>query len=294
MNLGSNFYDANTSIAIVTWNRASQLQRAINSCRDNSSIKEIIVVDNNSSDCTEQVVSELSSKINIDLHYIKLPSNVGCPIARNIAMANCSGDYIYALDDDGWLSESTLSYAITHMSDQNVSIVCSKILDPQTNDVIGTTGVTRQIGKFSAGASLYRRSDLLKYGFFPNYFRQMEETYMSLVLLSNDKKIIFEPESIMYHEKIKTSKQNIQEIKYNFLHDLNNIRALLGLKWFIVLYPIKAFIYGRHYLKQRLLFPFLKALLSSLSLFFRFHSVPETKSKSRIQFKHYMQQRKLK
>ncbi len=92
------------SIVIPTYNRENLILRAINSVDEQTFQNfEIIVVDDASTDSTEQVIADLNhSKIK----YVKLEENVGQCAARNVAINMAEGEYIGLLDsDDIWLPE---------------------------------------------------------------------------------------------------------------------------------------------------------------------------------------------
>ncbi|QLK45122.1 hypothetical protein DR996_07235 [Vibrio owensii] len=225
------------SVAIVTWNRLDKLKRCLDSCVEHGElINEIIVVDNCSDDGTSDAFSTINSYKGISFNYLRMHENLGCPVARNIAMANCKSDFIYCLDDDGWLQANTLRTALDIMlSDSKVAVVCSKIMDPDTKFILGHSGKKRNLGNFSAGASLYRTSVIDRVGYFPSYFRQMEESHLSLRIIDNKYKILFQPESIMYHEKQKTNIQSTSEVRLNYIHDANNMYDLLSIIYY---YPV--------------------------------------------------------
>lgn len=68
-----------------------------------SPIKEIVVVDDASTDFTEDVVKELTKEADskgISIIYIKNEQRKGSSIARNIGAKRASGKYLFFLDDD--------------------------------------------------------------------------------------------------------------------------------------------------------------------------------------------------
>jgi glycosyltransferase involved in cell wall biosynthesis len=88
------------SVVIPTYNAASFLPEAIESVRRQTrSVDEIIIVDDGSTDNTEQVVHQLGP----DITLIR-QSNAGPAVARNLGIAAAKGKYIAFLDaDDQWL-----------------------------------------------------------------------------------------------------------------------------------------------------------------------------------------------
>lgn len=92
------------SIIIPTYNRAHLLPRAICSVLKQSFHDwELIIVDDGSTDDTEEVVRDFSDP---RVRYIRHDTNRGAPAARNTGIRAARGRYIAFLDsDDEWLPE---------------------------------------------------------------------------------------------------------------------------------------------------------------------------------------------
>ncbi len=97
------------SIAIITMNRQDQIKEAIESCFRCSlpAETEFVVVDNASSDNTQEVIGSLFKESKYRLVYKKNSENIGAGGGRNLAHALCSGQYIYAMDDDAYISDKS-------------------------------------------------------------------------------------------------------------------------------------------------------------------------------------------
>jgi len=113
------------SVIIPTYNRAHFLGETIQSVL-NQTYKdfEIVIVDDGSTDKTEELVKSFSDG---RLRYIKLGKNTGSSAApRNAGLKAASGKYIALLDsDDAWLPNKLkleVEFLDTHPS---VSMVCS-------------------------------------------------------------------------------------------------------------------------------------------------------------------------
>lgn len=94
------------SVIIPTYNRSKLLPRAVKSvldqtCRD----FELIIIDDCSTDDTEQVVAELMES-DERIRYIRNETNLHAQKARNKAINAAKGEYIASLDDDDvWLPQ---------------------------------------------------------------------------------------------------------------------------------------------------------------------------------------------
>lgn len=94
----------NTTISVVipSFNRSALLKRAVNSVLNQTQLPhEIIVVDDGSTDDTENVVSALGKQVT----YI-YQKNAGVSVARNNGIKSSTGNWIAFLDsDDEWILE---------------------------------------------------------------------------------------------------------------------------------------------------------------------------------------------
>lgn len=108
------------SVVVCTYNRAESLKRTLNKLLeqqvDRNTSWEVIVVDNNSSDHTPQVVGELQGQsIELPLRY-EFEQRQGLSHARNRGIACAHGECILFTDDDVspepyWLAETLVGMA---------------------------------------------------------------------------------------------------------------------------------------------------------------------------------------
>jgi len=95
------------TIAICTYNRVDFVEKCLDSLFDNKAAEkpiEIIVVDNNSTDSTKELVMNYHQKYG-NVHYA-LEKNIGLSYARNKAIEMAKADNIAYLDDDVKVSET--------------------------------------------------------------------------------------------------------------------------------------------------------------------------------------------
>ncbi len=104
------------SVIIPTYNRSNSLRRTLNSFINQKNFEEeyeIIISDNNSEDCTIQVVNEFNNnKYGIPIIY-HLETNQGVHYARNSAAKIATGDILYFTDDDMEADENLLNELIS-------------------------------------------------------------------------------------------------------------------------------------------------------------------------------------
>ena len=114
----------NVSVIIPTYNRASFIADAINSCLAqglHSTDLEIIVVDDGSTDDTSTLLRDFSDKI----FQLSLPDNMGRNSARNAGLAYASGNYVKFLDSDDLLEPGSLQLELVTAQRENADIVVS-------------------------------------------------------------------------------------------------------------------------------------------------------------------------
>lgn len=113
------------SVIIPTYNRANVIRRSIDSVL-NQTYKdlELIIIDDNSSDNTEQIINDINDK---RLRYIKLNENKGACFARNYGITISKGEYIAFQDsDDEWcLDKLKLQY--DYLEKRNLDVVSCRV-----------------------------------------------------------------------------------------------------------------------------------------------------------------------
>jgi glycosyltransferase involved in cell wall biosynthesis len=96
-----------------THNRANYIQQAVSSVLTQEFHDfEIVVVDDGSTDDTEQVLQRLSDN---RIKYYKTPKR-GAPFARNFGVMNAQGQYLFKLDSDDILLANALTRYVEFIS----------------------------------------------------------------------------------------------------------------------------------------------------------------------------------
>lgn len=117
------------SVCIVNWNHADLLRQGLAALRETETHlrREIIVVDNGSSDGSAAMVRELHPDVNL----IEAGENLGYGRALNRAFAVASGRYILALNDDTRVlpgaCDTLVEFAERHA---DAGVVAPRILNP--------------------------------------------------------------------------------------------------------------------------------------------------------------------
>ena len=153
------------TIALITMNRAEQLRSAITSCvaAELPEKTQFVIVDNGSTDNTEQTVGELKNEIGYDLVYHKEPVNLGAGLGRNVCFDLSEGEYIFFLDDDAEIAEDcrktfftkTLSYLDRN---SNVASLTTEIVDKVFGNRYVATSKTVVIDSLPSAYSFHEGS----------------------------------------------------------------------------------------------------------------------------------------
>jgi hypothetical protein len=196
---------ARISAGILTFNRKDAVLKAIDSVyAQGLDDVEVVVVDSASHDGTTEAVGQRFPEVKL----IRLPRNLGCPGGRNHIYANCTGDYIVNVDDDGFLGEGALHRIVEAFeSDPSVGIVALRQLytdEPERAPASSERG--RELGSFHGGVSAFRRAMLDEIGLYPeDFFLFAEEQYLAIRAMDAGFRIVSAPEAIMWHPRLGAS-----------------------------------------------------------------------------------------
>ena len=98
------------TIVLCTYNRAALLGEALASIRDIDyppAEFELLVIDNNSTDDTKGIAEKFSASAPFSVRYI-LEKKRGLSAARNTAIKNARGEYLFLTDDDQLVDRNVL------------------------------------------------------------------------------------------------------------------------------------------------------------------------------------------
>ena len=113
--------DTRFSIIITTYNRIDLLKRAIRTALEQTIPCEVIVVDNASTDGTEDYVKSLGESV----VYVRNASNTNHAGAVNVGAEAATGDWIKLVDDDDYLAPNCIEVMISAIALRPQSAICS-------------------------------------------------------------------------------------------------------------------------------------------------------------------------
>ncbi|GJL59367.1 MAG: hypothetical protein NPIRA03_22240 [Nitrospirales bacterium] len=215
------------SIIIPVWNKVALTRQCLTRLAEvtDGCSYEVIVVDNASTDETSAFLSSLSG----DIQVITNPANYGFAKACNQGAASAKGRFLVFLNNDtipkpGWL-RALLNEVESH---QDVAIVGSKLLYP--NNTIQHAGVVfakhcltpyhifrgapgdlraanirQEFQVVTAACMLIRPEEFNAVGQFDEIYQNgFEDVDLCLKVGKRGKKVIYQPESVLYHLEHQT------------------------------------------------------------------------------------------
>lgn len=97
------------SVVIPVYKVENYIERCVRSLMEQTYRDvEFLFVDDASPDRSMDIVREVTSRYDRDVHFLKHTENRGLPSARNTGLRAAAGDFIYHCDSDDWLEPTML------------------------------------------------------------------------------------------------------------------------------------------------------------------------------------------
>ncbi|WP_428026151.1 glycosyltransferase [Arcobacter sp.] len=197
--------DPLVSIIITTYNRSNFLKRALDSAITQTYQNiEIIIVDDASSDDTNQIIKEYMSK-DKRIVYLKNPIQSGANVSRNKGIKYAKGRFIAGLDDDDEFTSNRISLLVNNY-DKNFSFITSNNIIVQDGHFINTE--YKEIVSLKdmlynnviGNQGLIEKERLLSVGLYDNKLLACQDydMWMKLILKYGHIKVINEITQIIY------------------------------------------------------------------------------------------------
>ena len=191
--------DKSLTIIIVTFNSAT----IIKNCLEKLNFKkyQIIIVDNNSSDNTIDLITKHFPKADL----IKLDKNIGYGRANNIALRQTNTDYALILNPDAFIAEKDIDKVINIM-DKNQKFA---LAGPTANKISGFIET-----ELIEGSILFLKMAIFrKIGFFDeNFFLYYEDNELCKRSVKNGYKNIIIGNLDFWHLQNKSYQKNLRNI----------------------------------------------------------------------------------
>ena len=251
------------SIIIVAFNNRDLLSETLHSLSNQTYRDfEIIVVDNNSTDGT----SDLMKTAFPEISYIRSDENLGFSGGNNLGLMHARGEYVALLNNDAAAHPAWLGTLVKAMSEApEVGICASKMLVFGTEvidsagDGFSSTlkGFKRGEGMSStsydeyeyvfgacAGAALYRRKMLNEIGFLDDdFFLIHEDVDLNFRAQLAGWKVLYVPTAVVYH-KVRSTIGHMSDIAVYYTLRNSEFVRIKNVPFQLFLRTLPAFILG--------------------------------------------------
>lgn len=223
------------SVIIVTFNSKDYIISCLKALyKSNYSLLEVIVVDNNSSDNTINLISSTFPKVKI----IKSNKNLGYAGGNNLGVRKSHGKYIAIINPDTQVTPNWLLPLIEGFKNTNVAICQPKIILLQNKNLVNCTGkITHFLGfewlkdyknknlsvkdqyidSFSGSIFLTTKLFFIKLGGFDeSFFMYYEDGDLSWRTKLLRKQILLVSDSLAYHDYKYIPDENYQTARQKF------------------------------------------------------------------------------
>ncbi len=237
-------------------NRAEQLREAVLSCAASSlpEMTQFVIVDNASTDNTEEVVAELKEQVKYDVVYRKEAENRGVGGGRNVCFDLSEGEYIYFFDDDAVIPEAQYGVFFTKpidFMDENSTVA---LLTTDIDDkVFGrrdmaaaktlTVGGLKCVFSFHGGSTFARREHFSS-PMFMNIMYGNEEIAVSMSVLDRGLRTVYMPDIYMEHRPIVNKWNGGDKDRLN-MQGVSNIYAIKKLIYPAIFEPLLRMAYKK-------------------------------------------------
>ena len=242
------------SIITPTYNCANFIGETIDSVLAQTySNWEMIIVDDCSTDNTEEIVNNYSNS-DKRIKYYKLDNNSGAAVSRTKAMELANGQYMAFLDSDDLRYPNKLEYQINYMKKNNYAFTCtkyeqinekSKLLD-KVIMVVPKTNYNRLLLDCPVGNSTVMY-DVTKMGKFkvPN-IRKRNDDALWLQMLKKEK-YIYGIDEVLMKYRIRSNSISSNKFKligyhwylYRNIEHLNIVRSVFHICYWCIIKILK-------------------------------------------------------
>jgi len=212
------------SVVICTYNRGEMLKECLDSLLYQTYPKdryEIIVVNDGSTDGTEEILVEYQKKASCKFRWFA-QENKGLSVARNTGIKNSEGEIICFTDDDCIADKDWIIELVNGYKDNGLGSVGGKIraYDAYTliERYINERKLLNQERFFTplVGANTsYTRDIIVKTGFFDESFMSCEDVDFAIRVKIQGFESKYNPKAIVYHKHRATLK-GLMKQQYNY------------------------------------------------------------------------------
>lgn len=221
------------SIIIPVYNKEKYLKETLKSV-DKQTVKdlEIIIVDDKSTDCSMDIITDFKSSTEKQVKVIQNDKNMGVSYSRNIGIEESKSDYITFLDADDLLNKNFIKVMLTKMKKypdldfvrgrlntlydtDDIDDVEHRIVS--SDDLVNLESQPNYIDSetYSANSRLYKKDFIKNLRFFESPFEDLE---FVLNVLASSKQVLYTYQTQYHYRMIKSGRYstNVRTVS-NFL-----------------------------------------------------------------------------
>jgi len=206
---GTSCFSPKVSIIIPVYNEALRIRACLESLEKQvypSDRFEILIVDNNSTDKTDQIAGEYAH-VSV-LYERKMQSPYA---ARNTAIIQSTADIVAFIDADCVASQEWLSQLVEPFKDSRIAGVGGKITSYQATNAVerfiqnhlSYEHCDKENGRFLTGLitanAAYRREDVIEVGLFNTMFDGSDIDLSWRIQMRTGKNVVIIPNATVYH-----------------------------------------------------------------------------------------------
>ena len=154
------------TVIIPVYNVEKYIKKCVASVQNQSYDKmEIILVDDGSVDRSGNICDNLANED----HRIRVihQANHGLAVARNVGIEKATGEWLYFIDSDDWVSTEFLSNMMKVAQDTDAEIICCNSIDVREDGSIISenkgTGKIRVFNKYEAIKALIQKTENIRF-----------------------------------------------------------------------------------------------------------------------------------
>lgn len=241
-----------TAVAILNWNGSALLRQYLPSVVEHSGPHQVVVIDNGSTDDSLQVLRDEFPSVTV----VDNGANLGFSEGYNVGLQSIEADIVILLNSDVAVTAGWIDKALPHFSDESVWALQPKMLDDRDRERFEYAGAaggyldrygfpycrgrifqSLEVDRgqydtavdlhWGCGAALFIRKERYYQagGLDADFFAHMEEIDLCWRIRNLGGRIVFSPESTVYHLGGGTLQQGSAQKAY--LNFRNNLYILL-------------------------------------------------------------------
>jgi len=207
--------------------------------------------------------------------------DIGPAEKRDLSIKHARGEILAFLDDDAYPEKNWLNNSIDHFNNRDISVVCGPAITPESDTLIqklsgeiyssfiacgNTTFRYKQANKifevddFPSVNFLIRKNDFKNIGGFDSTYWPGEDTKLCLEIINLGKKIVYDPNILVYHHRRKSFKRHLIQV-FNYAYHRG---------YFVKKYPKNSLKLGYLIPSLFLLFIVIGSVFSVINMYFRY------------------------